>query len=517
MALPVKTLGKSILMPESQKYLLGLDAGNTVIKAVIFDIEGRQMSMHALDGHSATPEPGHVERDLNELWSNACTAIRACIGKAGIRAEEIAAVGCAGHGNGLYLLARDGAPLVGIQSLDGRAATLARDLDSASGDRFHALCLQKPWPSQTPSLLAWIKQHRPDVFEKAATVLLCKDFITHRLTGERVSDLSDMSGCGLVRLPDGEYSDELLTLYGLSDARDLLPELLDPCNIAGNVTARAAEVTSLAAGTPVIAGYFDVIASALGSGAGLAGDASIIAGTWSINQVFSETPVHDASIFMVSAFGEDRYVNIEASATSAVNLEWYVRELVERGVHHDDPFGHVNDRVGETEPRFDDPFFHPFLHGSTQGGHHRAGFYGVAGWHGEGHLLRALFEGVVFEHRRHVEKLQGAGVDFNKAILSGGGSRSPHWPQLFADCLGVRISVAEARETGALGAAIGAAIGISEVDNYEAALKRMTRARKVFEPNPKLREHYDRRYEIYRALGDTMESFWHRQQNECIG
>ena len=108
-----------------------------------------------------------------------------------------------------------------------------------------------------------------------------------------------------------------------------------PCDIVGQVTAEAAAATGLAAGTPVIAGFFDVVASALGSGAGLPGDASIIAGSWSINQVFSDAPVVDADIFMVSAFGADQFVNIEASATSAANLEWYVREFIERGEHHD--------------------------------------------------------------------------------------------------------------------------------------------------------------------------------------
>ena len=157
-------------MPEAGNYLLGLDAGNTVIKAVLFDLDGRQVSMHALDSQSATPEPGHVERDLGELWSNACTAIGSCISQAGIRAEQIVAVGCAGHGNGLYLLDRNSEPLIGIQSLDSRAAPLAADLVQTSGDRFHALCLQKPWPSQTPSLLAWIKNNRPDLFARAGTL-----------------------------------------------------------------------------------------------------------------------------------------------------------------------------------------------------------------------------------------------------------------------------------------------------------------------------------------------------------
>lgn len=497
-------------MAEAGRYFLGLDAGNTVIKAVLFDAEGRQVAMHALDGQSTKPRPGHVERDLDELWANTRAAISGCLATAAIDARAIAAIGCAGHGNGLYLLDRDNAPLAGIQSLDTRAADLASELARTVGPEIHAICLQTPWPSQTPTLLAWMKRNTPRLYEATGTVLFCKDFITLKLTGERVSEISDMSGAGLLRMPECAYDDALLALYGLEDARGKLPRLIDPSDVAGTVTAAAAEATGLAPGTPVIGGYFDVVSSAMGSGVVRPGEASIIAGTWSINQVVSQTPVVDPSVFMISGFGPGRFQNMDNSATSAANLEWYVRELVERGGHHDDPFGFVNARVGEVAPAPGDPYFHPFLYGSGAGADYRAGFYGLAGWHGEGHLLRALFEGVMFEHRRHIGVLEAAGLGFDRATLSGGGSRSPHWPQMFADCLGVPITVAQTAETGALGAAIGAAVAAGDVADYEQGVERMTRARAVLIPDPAMRAHYDERYRVYLALTETMREVWSR-------
>ena len=133
------------------------------------------------------------------------------------------------------------------------------------------------------------------------------------------------------------------------------------------MTAASAAQTGLAEGTPVVGGYFDVVASALGSGVVAPGAASIIAGTWSINQFVSSEPVVDRALLMVSAFGPDRYMNIDSSATSASHLEWYVRELVERGGHHDDPFGFCHQRLADIDPRLDDPYFHPFLYGSSRG------------------------------------------------------------------------------------------------------------------------------------------------------
>lgn len=503
-----KKRGTSITVAEEQTYLLGLDAGNTVIKAVLFDLEGRQIAMQAMDGQTHSPKTGHVERDMNELWANAQQVIRSCIETAGIDPKQIAGVGCAGHGNGLYALDKAGEALIGIQSLDTRAAQLATDLANTQGDALHRICLQKPWPSQTPVLLAWLKHNAPDIYAQIGTVFLCKDYMNYCLTGARVSDISDMSGCGLTCLPDARYDADLMALYDLSEALECLPQLADPAEVIGYVTAESAALTGLAEGTPVIGGYFDVVSSALGSGAGVPGDASIIVGTWSINQVFSDAPVFDPDVFMVSAFGDGHFVNIESSATSAVNLEWYVRELVERGAHHDDPFGYCNQRVGDITPQSDDPFFHPFLYGSGLGADHRAGFYGVAGWHGEGHLLRALFEGVMFEHRRHIDVLRGSGVQFDAAVLSGGGARSPHWPQMFADCLGAPISVAQAQETGALGAAIGVAVATGLVADYAEGIAKMTRQRASFAPDPAMTAHYDRRYQLYGKLTEALAPIW---------
>ena len=242
------------------------------------------------------------------------------------------------------------------------------------------------------------------------------------------------------------------------------------------------------------------------------GQASIIAGTWSINQVFSNSPVVDTDVFMVSGFGPGRFANIDASATSAANLEWYVREFVERDSNREDPFQFCNDLLAEVTPANDDPFFHPFLYGSGQAASSRAGFYGLAGWHTEGHVLRALFEGVVFEHRRHIEVLRTAGVDFDGATMSGGGTRSPYWPQMMADCLGVPIAVAECRETGALGAALGAGVGVGVFNDYEHAVASMTQIRTLIKPDASVKARYDQRYRTYLDLIDAMKNFWTTQQ-----
>ena len=447
-----------------------------------------------------------VERPVAELWANARAAISGCL--KGIDPARIAAIGLAGHGNGLYLLDKAGAPLLGIQSLDSRAAALAADLDASVGAELHAICGQRPWPSQTPALLAWVKAHQPKVYARAGTLCFAKDIIGWHLTGERATEVSDMSGAGLLRLPEVGYDAGLLSLYGLSDAMPLLPRLCQPTEVVGHVTPAAASATGLRAGIPVVAGYFDVVASALGSGAIGPGTASIVLGSWSINQVFADTPARDPDVFMIAAFGPGRFANMDNSATSAVNLEWYVRTLIERNGHKGDAFAQVNVLVGRAAMAAADPMFHPFLYGGRHGAHQRGGFYGLAGWHDEGHLLRALYEGVAFEHRRHVEVLRKAGSGIGQVFLSGGGTRSPHWPQMMADVLGLPVRLGSAEETGALGGAIAAAVGTGLHASEEAAVAAMTTQRAVLLPDPDRKSLHDRRFAVWQRMTTAMEPFW---------
>lgn len=486
--------------------LLGIDFGNTVVKAVLFDFAGRQVARRGVDGTTLKPAPGMVERPVAELWANARAAISGCL--KGIDPARIAAIGLAGHGNGLYLLDKAGAPLLGIQSLDSRAAALAADLDASVGAELHAICGQRPWPSQTPALLAWVKAHQPKVYARAGTLCFAKDIIGWHLTGERATEVSDMSGAGLLRLPEVGYDAGLLSLYGLSDAMPMLPRLCQPTEVVGHVTPAAASATGLRAGIPVVAGYFDVVASALGSGAIGPGTASIVLGSWSINQVFADTPARDPDVFMVAAFGPGRFANMDNSATSAVNLEWYVRTLIERNGHKGDAFAQVNALVGRAAMAAADPMFHPFLYGGRHGAHQRGGFYGLAGWHDEGHLLRALYEGVAFEHRRHVEVLRKAGSGIGQVFLSGGGTRSPHWPQMMADVLGLPVRLGSAEETGALGGAIAAAVGTGLHASEEAAVAAMTTQRAVLLPDPDRKSLHDRRFAVWQRMTTAMEPFW---------
>jgi L-xylulokinase len=498
------------------KYLLGIDNGSTVSKAALFDLYGKEIAIASRKADTEYPRPGWTERDMEMLWQSTAKAIRDVLAKSQIKPEEIAGIGNTGHGNGVYLLDKAGRPLRnGIQSMDSRAADVITDWNQRNlYEKVFPYTVQSLWPAQPNALLAWIKKNEPQNYERIGAILMCKDYIKYRLTGEITSDFTDMSGASLMDVRNKRYSRELMALYDLAEVYEALPPLKQCFEVAGQVTRTAAEETGLAAGTPVVGGIFDVDASAVGCGAVNAGQACIIAGTWSINEVITQDPLVDPNLFMTSLFAvPGLFLSIEASATSATNLEWFVAqccgderaEAKRRGISVYDV---CNEEVASLTPGSTNIIFHPFLYGSNVQPTARAGFYGVAGWHTRTHLLHALYEGVVFCHLSHIEKLRAAGAQIKTARLTGGGSRSQVWTQMFADAIQVPMEVSDGTELGARGAALSASIGTGVYRDYAEAVKQAVSIVRVQEPQAANTPLYLAHYAEYQRLVKVMQAPW---------
>lgn len=499
------------------KYILGLDNGNSVCKATLFDLRGKEIQVIRNKVNRYYPKPGHSERDMDELWETMANTIRQVMYKSGIKAREIIVVGSTGHGNGLYLLDKSGEPLRGIQSLDSRAHLINEIWNQDQlQEQTYPRTFQKFWPAQSNSLLVWLKCHEIHTYEKIGSVLLCKDYINYCLTGEIVSDYSDISATNLLNISERCYDPVLLKLYDLEDISHALPRLVNSSEIIGNITGSAAEKTGLLVNTPVAGGMLDVNASMIGSGITKAGQAAIIAGTWSVNSVVTKQPLKDKDLAMTALFAiPNNYVTIEASATSVTNLEWFINQFCEaerieakrRGVS----VYSICDEIVSSRSWGNSPvIFHPFLHGSNTQANARAGFFGLAGWHKRADALKAVYEGLVFSHLYHIEKLKRAGADFNVARFTGGGAQSPVLGQLFADILNTTIEVPENRETGALGTAIAAGVGIGVYHNYDEAVQETVKIKKVYHPNSCLYNEYNSRYKEFKNLQSELDESWNR-------
>ena len=498
------------------QYLLGIDNGSTVVKAALFTVDGKELSVASRKVELLAPQPGYDEVDMQALWQITAEAIRETIGEAGINPGDIACIASTGHGNGLYLVDADGAPVrPAIRGSDSRAREyIERWLADGVDDAIRPKTMQAIWPAQPNALLAWMRDHEPESIARANAFLTCKDYIRLRLTGETYQELTDMSGTSLMNVGTGQYDMEVLEAFGIGDMRELLPPLKRPEDICGSVTAEAAAQTGLAAGTPVAGGMFDIDACGLASALVDESQLCMIVGTWGNNQYISQTPVVSKDVFMTSCYAiPGYYLMLEGSATSASNLEWFATEFfaAERQQAADagkSVYDLCNQLVADTKPEDAGIVFLPFLYGSNVSLDGKACLIGLDGWQSRGHVLRAIYEGIVFSHNWHLERLLQFRSAPERIRLSGGAARSEVWVQIFADILQIPVDVPEATELGALGAAIGAAVAVGCYPSYEVACGAMARFARTCEPNPALAGLYAEKYARYKKVLDAMAPIW---------
>lgn len=496
-----------------ETYLLGLDSGSTATKAVIFDTTGRTVAVGSRGVEQRQPRPRHVERDMEETWAAASGAIRDALELGKVPAGAIAAVGVTGHGDGLYLVDRDGAPLgPGILSLDSRAFDV-REQWREAGLLQQALELtgQQAYPYAAVSLLKWIQRNEPGRYSKIGHVLFCKDWLRLCLTGVPATDPTEASS-SFTDVRTQQYSDEVLDLYGLASIGHALPQIVSSTAPAGRVTAQAAAQTGLKEGTPVACGLHDVTSSALGMGNTEAGTLSITAGTFSINETLSDRPQLDPRWSCRNGTRPGQWMNMSISPASSSNVDWFLREFFALEAQQAAQRGcSLFELIGdELQAAFAGPssvMFHPFLFGSPFEQPASASFFGIRGWHRRAHLARAVLEGMVFNHRYHVEALTSA-LPAQRAGLTGGGSSGPMLAQLFADTLGMPVDIPENQEASALGTALCAGVTAGAFASLADATARACRVRRTHHPDPQRHGQLTETYTRYMQLVSCMKPLW---------
>lgn len=496
--------------------ILGIDSGLTVTKAALFDADGTQLAVARRRVPQSMPRSRHVERDMAGLWRATARAITDAIAASGRPAGDIVAVAATAHGDGLYLLDRDREPLgPGILSLDSRAAAEV-DAFEASGLFPAALTLtgQHPHASAPSALLAWIRTHEPERFARIGHVLACKDWLRFCLTGIIGTDRTEAS-TSFTDVATQTYSPEALRLYGLEALAGALALIAESTAIVGRVTAGAAAATGLREGTPVAAGLHDVTASALGIGGHREGVVAIVAGTYSINEVVSSEPRVDPRWFCRNAIAPGRWNAMSISPASAANYDWFLDTLCRR--ERDEAVaagGSIHAllaaEIDAALARSSTLIFHPYLFGSPHGSQGSASFLGLRGWHDRGDMLRAVLEGIAFNHRTHVDALrEGFGV--GEARLTGGESRNPAFAQMFADILGMPVTVTTTDEAAAWGAAICAGTGAGLFATVDDAAQRWPTREgpdRVHVPDMARSAAYDGRFRLFERISETMKRHW---------
>ena len=428
------------------------------------------------------------------------------VAESGAAADSIACVGLSGQMHGAVLLGADGSVLrPSIIWCDQRTEDECRWLNDTVGpQRLLELTSNPALTNFTLTKLLWVRTHEPDVWNRVRHVLLPKDYVRFRLSGEYAIDVADASGTLMLDVARRRWSQEMLHAVAI-DPR-VLPAVFESPAICARVSRDAAALTGIPAGTPIVAGAGDQAAGAIGLGITRPGAVSATIGTSGVVFAATDRPATDPKgrlhTFCHAIPGRWHVMGVTQAA--GLSLRWF-RDQVVTGV----PYDELTADASRIPPGVDGVLWAPYLMGERTphcDPNARAALVGLAASHGRGHIVRALMEGVAFSLRDTFSIFSELGVPVASVRLGGGGSRSALWRQIQADVYGRAVDTAIADEGSAYGAAILAAVGIGRWPTVDAACDALVRGTAASQPRPDVVALMNDRYEAYRRMYPALRS-----------
>lgn len=450
--------------------------------------------------------PLWAEQHPDDWWRASQIAIQSVLRNAGLDGKAIAGIGLTGQMHGLVML--DESFHVVRPALIWCDQRSQRQVDSVNEKVGKEAVLRSTAnPMLTgftlPKLL-WVRDNQPDMFSKIRHILLPKDYIRFKLTGELATDVSDASGTGLFNVVKRQWAYEMVSGMGLD--RSILPHAYESSELTGRVTEHAAELTGLAPGTPVFAGAGDQAASAIGNGIVEAGTVSCTIGTSGVVFAYLEKPAYDPEgrvhTFCHAIPGVWHVMGVTQGA--GLSLQWF-RNRFAAECQYDD----LTAEATLSPPGADGLFWLPYLMGERTphlDPNARAGWIGLTARHSRADLVRAILEGVCYSQKDGLEIISALGAHPTLVRLSGGGAKSPFWHQLFADIFNTRVVTLETQEGSAYGAALLALVGTGQYGTAAEVCRSAIHEVDAKHPNPDSAAKYAKRYDIYRSLYPALKS-----------
>jgi xylulokinase len=479
---------------------LALDVSTTATKAILVDEAGRIAATAASEYSFEVPHPGWSEQDPALWWTAAVAAIRRALADAGVDGSAVAAVGLTGQMHGLVLLDEAGDVLrPAILWNDQRTQRQCDAIRAAIGrDRLIEVTGNDALTGFTAPKILWVRDEEPEIYGRIRTILLPKDYVRYRLTGDRAMDVADGSGTILFDLAARTWSPEVVGALGVDPS--WLPPVHEGPAVTGVLSTAAAEATGLRAGTPVVAGGGDQSANAVGMGVVEAGQVALSLGTSGVVFVATDRPAvePEGRLHAFCHAVPERWHLMGVMLSAAGSLQWFRDALAPAA-----SFADLVAAAGEVPAGSDGLLFLPYLVGERTphpDPDARGAFVGLTVRHGLPHLTRAVLEGVAFGLRDSLELVREAAPGPIPAVrASGGGTRSAVWRRILADILGVPVATTETAEGAAYGAAVLATVGAGWHRTVQAAAGAFVRTVSTTDPSAD-RAAYDDAYGRYRAL-----------------
>lgn len=490
---------------------LSIDVGTGSARAALVEDGGRILAIAAKEHEQIVPQFGWSEQRPADWWAGVVQSVRTVLDQVEGARGRIAAICACGQMHGTVLvddtgaLTRDTVPLWNDKRTLDLVAAFERDHAPGS---YLAESGNPPTPAWPGFKLAWIRDHDPEAYRRAAAVMMPKDWVNFRLTGEIAMEATEGSCSFLMNPATRDWSPAMIALLGLDAAK--LPRLRSPLEILGGVTAAAAVETGLLEGTPVLVGGADYPMALLGSGACRPGQVSDVTGTSSIITLITEAPLLDPEICNVATIegGWGPFVLLESGGDA---MRWARRAF------HEGTLGYpeIVAKAAEAAPGAGGLFFLPYLVGERLGAHRnaRAQFFGLGAGHGLAELHRAVLEGVAFAVTRHIRVMEAAsGRPLDRLIASGGGAKTALWLKIKASATGLPILVPEEAECGVVGCAAMVAAATGRFATVQDAAGAFVRYGAEIAPDPAWAERYarmqpvfDRLYHHSQALYDDLD------------
>lgn len=503
------------------KYLLGIDVSTTGAKALVSDAAGNVIASATEEYPLYTPRPLWSEQDPADWWQGVVRALRRVLAAEGVSADEIAGVGLTGQMHGMVLLDEAGRVLrPAILWNDQRTGPQCEEITAWAGGlkRTVELTGNAVLPGFTAPKIVWVRENEPAIFDRVEQVLLPKDYIRFRLTGQYATEVSDASGTALFDVGNRRWS---ATMAGLLEIpMGWLPHVDESHVVTGQITEEAARLIGLKAGTPVVGGGGDQAAQAVGSGIVRPGSVSVTSGTSGVvfahADAYAPEPEGRVHVFchavagawhamgvMLSAGGAFRWLR-DAMAGAMAGEEQAAAAAARR-----DPYDLLTELAAAVPPGSEGLLFLPYLSGERcpyPDPNARGAFVGLTLRHGKGHLVRAVLEGVSYGLRDSLELIKGLGVPIEQVRASGGGAKSPLWRQIQADVFGTELALINVTEGAAFGAALLAGVGAGVYGDVRQAVDAAVRVTSVTTPQPAAVAVYERAYPLYRNLYPALKA-----------
>jgi xylulokinase len=496
-------------------YYLGIDVGTSGTKTLLIDPSGKVLAEANAEYPLHQPKPGWTEQDPEDWWNATVKTVRSVMRASKLKPDAVKAIGLSGQMHGsVFLDKNDRVIRRALLWNDQRTAAECDEITAAAGGRANLIrMVANPALTgfQAPKIV-WLRNHEPKQFERLAKVLLPKDDIRRRLTGEYVTEVSDASGTLLLDVVHRTWSKKLLSKLALDP--ELLPSVVESDEVTGTLTQSAAKELGLTTACKVVGGAGDCAAGAVGNGVVKQGILSTSIGTSGVMFVHSDQPQYDASgrlhTFCHAVNGKWHMMGV--NLTSGGSLQWWVDSVLKglSGIPEKQRFAAATSEAEAVAAGSDGLLFLPYLNGERTphaDPHARGSFVGLNLTHSRGHLTRSVMEGITFALRDSLEIIQSLDVPVRQIRASGGGSKNPLWRQMQADVFGKKITTLAVEQGPAYGVALLAAVGDGAYASIESACKATIQVAEETPPQKQAVNAYNRLFPIYQSLyGQLKES-----------